>query len=226
MAPGGRPLEAGEEDAASLALAPDGAFLVGFEQRHRVWRYPPGAAPLGLPPEPVAIPPGSDSLEPNQGFEAALAYPDGRLVLLTEAATGRPRAAAGWVGRAGTWHAFFFPLAYLDDAPAEPFRPTALAALPGGDVLVLERRYPPLGVRVRRLPGTAFESASDLAGVEVARLAPPLTVDNFEGLDAAFGPDGELRLFLISDDNDCAKQGHRHGTSRQRTLLLSFSMSD
>ena len=39
-------------------------------------------------------------------------------------------------------------------------------------------------------------------------------------------PDGTLRLFLISDDNDCAKGGHRHGTSGQRTLLLSFSLTD
>jgi len=225
MAPGGRPLTEGEEDAESLALAPDDAFVVGFERRHRLWRYSPGRDPFSLPPEPLPIPPASVNLEPNQGFEAALFLADARLVLLSEANTG-PETASGWVGNDRAWDAFSFPLFYLDDAPREPFRPTALAALPGGDVLVLERRYPPLAVRVRRLPGTAFGRTWDLAGTELARLAPPLTVDNFEGLDVAPGPDGELRLFLISDDNDCAKGGHRHGTSDQRTLLLSFSMFD
>ena len=190
-----------------------------------LWRYSPGRDPFSLPPEPLPIPPASVNLEPNQGFEAALFLADARLVLLSEANTG-PETASGWVGNDRAWDAFSFPLFYLDDAPREPFRPTALAALPGGDVLVLERRYPPLAVRVRRLPGAAFGRTWDLAGTELARLAPPLTVDNFEGLDVAPGPDGELRLFLISDDNDCAKGGHRHGTSGQRTLLLSFSMFD
>ena len=51
-------------------------------------------------------------------------------------------------------------------------------------------------------------------------------VDNFEGLDVGPGPDGEVRLYVLSDDNDCQKSDHRHGTSPQRTLLLTFSLAD
>ena len=49
----------------------------------------------------------------------------------------------------------------------------------------------------------------------VARMdmAPPMTIDNFEGLAAVPRPDGGSRFYLISDDNRAASQ---------RTLLLAF----
>ncbi|HEY5908049.1 MAG TPA: esterase-like activity of phytase family protein [Vicinamibacteria bacterium] len=224
-APGGRRLEGGEQDAESLALAPDRALIVGFEQRHRLWRYPPGAAPFALAPDPLQVPPGSAALEANKGFEAALALEDGRLVVLSEAPTGHPRMAAGWIESGAVWEAFEYPLVYAEDSPDEPFRPTAMARLPGGDVVVAERRYPPVAVRLRLVPRASLEAGRGLEGTELARLAPPLTVDNLEGLDIAPGPDREPRFYLLSDDNDCAKDDHRHGTSRQRTLLLSFSLT-
>ena len=225
VAPGGRPLAEGEEDAESLALAPDGAMITGFEQRHRLWRYPPGAGPFGLPPDPLQAPPGSTALDADHGFEAALSLEDGRLVVLSEALEGQ-KAAAGWIEKGAVWEEFALPLLDLDDAPREPFRPTALALLPGGDVAVLERRYPPVAVRIRRIPRNALENGGDLTGEELARFAPPLTTDNYEGLEVATGPDGLPRLFVLSDDNDCAKVNHRHGTSGQRTLLLSFTIGD
>ncbi len=225
VGPGGRPLGVDEDDAESLAYTPDGAFIVGFEQRHRLWRYPPGGEPLGLPPDLLAAPPGSASLDPNEGMEAVLSLEDGRLVVFTEAV--RPGGTAlGWMEKGAVWEEFELPLAYAEDAPQEPFRPTGTALLPGGDVLLLERRHPPVAVRVRRIARAALEDRRDLEGVEVARFAPPLTVDNFEGLDVARTTDGAQRIFLISDDNDCAKAGHRHGTSGQHTLLLSFSLAD
>ena len=224
-APEGRPLRNSEGDAESLALAPDGAFIVGFEQRHRLWRYPPGAGPFALPPDPLQVPPGSASLEPNQGFEGALALEDGRLLVVSEAPSGQPRSAVGWIEQGAVWERFDLPLVYAPEVPTEPFRPTGLSLLPGGDVVVAERRYPPVAVRLRRIPRASLEAGRNLEGSELARLAPPLTVDNFEGVDVATGPDGEPRLYLLSDDNDCAKDGHLSGSSNQRTLLLSFSLA-
>ena len=226
VGPGGRPLGVDEDDAESLARAPDGALIVGFEQRHRLWRYPPGGVPLGLPPDLLAAPPGSALLDPNEGMEAVLSLEDGRLVVFTEAVRPGSHVALGWIEKGAVWEEFELPLVYAADAPREPFRPTGAALLPGGDILVLERRYPPVAVRIRRIHRTALEGGGDLEGTELARLAPPLTVDNFEGIDVGPAPDGTLRVFLISDDNDCAKAGHRHGTSSQRTLLLSFSLAD
>jgi hypothetical protein len=223
VAPDGRPVREREGDAESLALAPDGAFIVGFEQRHRLWRYPPGSGPFALPPDPLQVPPGIAGLEANQGFEGALALEDGRVLVISEAPSGQPRSAVGWIEQGAVWEAFDLPLVYAPEVPTEPFRPTGLGLLPGGDVVVAERRYPPVAVRLRRIPRPSLEAGRGLEGSELARLAPPLTVDNLEGVDVATGPDGETRLYLISDDNDCAKDGHRSGSSNQRTLLLSFS---
>jgi hypothetical protein len=44
-------------------------------------------------------------------------------------------------------------------------------------------------------------------------MAPPMTVDNFEGLAAVPRTDGSVRFYLLSDDN---------GLAHQRTLLLAF----
>jgi hypothetical protein len=44
-------------------------------------------------------------------------------------------------------------------------------------------------------------------------LAPPLTVDNFEGMTAVIDAAGKTRFYLVSDDN---------ASSSQRTLLLAF----
>ena len=51
----------------------------------------------------------------------------------------------------------------------------------------------------------------------VARVARPLTVDNFEGLDARPGAPGESLLYLLSDDNF---------DNQQRTLLQLFALDD
>jgi hypothetical protein len=222
LAPGGRALRAGEEDAESLVAATSGELIVGFERRHRLWKYPASARPLEHAPVSVPAPPDSARLPPNQGFEAAVGLGDGRVLLVAEA--DRSRHAPAWLSNGSTWESFLLPLAYTRDVPDQPFRPTAMATLSNGDVLVLERRFPPLAARLRRLARAALDEREDLAGTEVAVIELPLSVDNFEGLEVAPGPDGAERLYLLSDDNDCEKGQHRHGTSLQRTLLLSFSL--
>lgn len=49
--------------------------------------------------------------------------------------------------------------------------------------------------------------------VDTLTLAPPMTVDNFEGVAVVARPDGGWRLYLLSDDNF---------QPAQRTLLLAF----
>ena len=185
----------------------------------------PAPAPSRCLPIPFRCPRAARPSRPTRASRPRSRLEDGRLLVLTEAPSGQPRTAAGWIERGAVWEAFDLPLVYAPDAPDEPFRPTALALLPGGDVVVAERRYPPVAVRLRRIPRASLEAGRDLEGTELARFSPPLTVDNLEGLDIAPGPDAEPRFYLLSDDNDCAKGSHRHGTSTQRTLLLSFSLA-
>jgi hypothetical protein len=116
-----------------------------------------------------------------------------------------------------------YPLFYDAAVPDEPFRPTDAALLPGGDVLVVERRFPPIAIRLRRLDRRTLEAAGDLTGTEVARLLPPLSIDNFEGIDVRTEPGGRTLVYLLSDDNNCRK-GLAFGPTRQRTLLLVFSL--
>ena len=89
-------------------------------------------------------------------------------------------------------------------------------------MLVVERRYPALAARLRRIDAEAI-ARLDFTGTEVARLAAPLNVDNFEGIEVLRGPRGETRVLLISDDNDCVKRGGIR-TGLQRTLVMLFDL--
>jgi hypothetical protein len=109
----------------------------------------------------------------------------------------------------------------------EPFRPAGAALLPGGDVLVVERRFPPIGVRVVRLSRASLDATGPFAPEEIARIEAPLTVDNFEGVEARRdAASGQTLVYLLSDDNGCAKDGATRVPGLQRTLLLMFSLDD
>ena len=51
---------------------------------------------------------------------------------------------------------------------------------------------------------------------ELARLQPPLTIDNMEGVSATI-ENGRTIVWLVSDDNF---------TPLQRTLLLKFALAE
>lgn len=207
----GRPLQGkGRSDAEELDRW-DGGVLVSFERDHRLWLYP-GPCSLGGLPRPVGLPPWLRKSAANQGVEAVASLADGRLLLLAEGDQDQPYTL-GAVGDGRRWQ----PLRYrLRDG----FRPTAAATLPGGDVLVLERRYTVgsgVAARLRRLPAGRIAPGALLRPPLLAELAPPLTVDNFEGLAASRSPGGRVRLYLLSDDNYSAMQ---------QTLLMMFELED
>jgi hypothetical protein len=224
-APGGRRLRSGEEDAESLALDGNGGYVVGFERMHRLWRYPDARRPLHGKPINLPVPPGLRSAHPNMALEAIARLADGRLLLIEEGQPGRPDATRAWAGSGSEWCEWRYPLFYDAAVPEEPFRPTSAALLPDGGVLVLERRYPPVAARVRRLDPASLEHGIDLTGGEIARLDPPVTLDNYEGIDVRTGERGETLVYVLSDDNNCRKLGSKGRPSSQRTLLLLFALS-
>jgi hypothetical protein len=72
--------------------------------------------------------------------------------------------------------------------------------------------------RIVLLRAADIRPGAALRGTELARLSPPLTVDNMEGLSVREAPDGKgVLLYVISDDNFSALQ---------RTLLLQFRLDD
>ncbi len=193
-------------DAEAVRRRYDG-FLVSFERRHRIWLYP-GATPHKSVPQALSPPPGLGGAPKNGGLEALTPLPGGGLLALTEGLKVRG-GLRGWHHDGRNWR----PLVYKSTGR---FKPTDLAALPGGGLMVLERRFTPLGGPAARLqiiagvtPGTA------LAGREIAAVALPLTVDNMEGL-AVVPMEGGLAVYLMSDDN-------YHPL--QRTLLMKFELA-
>ena len=219
--PAGGPSGMGESDAESLVLG-DG-LEVGFEGRARVQSYAAEPAFAG-PARPLASPPGVGECGRNGGLEAMTDTADGRRLLVCEAKRGASSTVPAWVGRDEAWTPREYPLAFEGGWAGEPFRPTGAARLPDGDLLVVERRFPPIGARLVRLPRVSLESTGALAPREIARFESPLTLDNFEGVEARKDASGRTLVYLLSDDNGCAKTVGSTRSSLQRTLLLLFAL--
>jgi hypothetical protein len=218
----GKPLSGSEIDAESLVAASDGRLEVGFEGRGRVEVYGPG---FQGPPQPVGTPGDLGECGRNGGLELMADTGADRRLLVCETRRGMSRSVPAWTGSGTRWQERRFPLEFDGGWAGEPFRPTAAARLPDGDLLVLERRFPPLAVRLSRLDRTTLEGQGDLARHELARLEPPLTVDNFEGVEVREDDRGRTLVYLLSDDNDCAKTAGATRRGVQRTLLLLFVLA-
>lgn len=199
-------------DAEGLSRAPDGSFLVSFERRHRVWVYPPAEPPFSALPKPLPMPAEAIRMPENGGIEALVRLPGGRLLALSEELTAPDGAHVGWLGDGRSWSA----LAYV---PGPDFKPTGAARLPDGDILVLERRFSRLsvpGARIVRVRADMIKPGVRIVGEELARIEPPLSFDNFEGIATRIGPEGEVFIYVMSDDNYFFLQ---------RTLLLVFELT-
>jgi hypothetical protein len=219
--PGGEPLPYKEIDAEGLAVDDDG-LVVAFEgEVPRLWRYAL-APPFAGRPQPCSPPPFGDTCRGNRGPELLASLDDGRILVGCEGETVGPSATTLWVGNEKHWTGHTYPL--VREGWGDAFRPTAATRHPDGGVLVVERRYPPLGIRVMYVSQTDLEGSAPLEPREVARLQAPLTVDNFEGLDARRDAGGSILLYLLSDDNGCAKRTGIVSPRVQRTLLLLFEL--
>ena len=215
----GKPLnDQNLSDAESIIRLADGAMLVGFEGRHRIWRYPaqPETSPLVGDAEPFDGPPDLARAPVNGGVEAMLQLANGAILVFTEEmpAPGEPNALAAFLQEGDAWR----PVSYRPGAGG--FKPTSAALLPDGDVLVLERRFSLLGglaIRLARLDARRIKPGARLTGVELAMFRPPLAVDNMEALAVRRGGAGETLVYLMSDNNF---------NPIQRTLLLHFALEE
>ena len=203
-------------DSEDVAQLPGGGWLVSFERNHRILRYGTGSERPEGEPERLPAPPGLEDAPGNGGPEAMAALADGRLLVIEEGDDNGGEERRAWIGKAGLktggdWR----PLTYRT---APRFRPTGAAPLPDGGALVLERRVSLLGgwaSRIVHVPADALRPGATIDGVELARLEPPLLVDNFEGIAVRPGKDGDLLVYIVSDDNRSALQ---------RTYLMMFAL--
>ncbi|MDH3594285.1 MAG: esterase-like activity of phytase family protein [Rhodospirillales bacterium] len=210
--PDGRPLTAElENDAEALTQLADGSMLVAFEGKHRILHYPPGERPLAGVPVVFARPPDLDKLPKNQGIEAMVGLADGRLLAFAE--SEERGELQGFLWKQDHWSA-------IELRASGAYRPTAVSVLPGGDLLITERRYAPatgVSVRIRRVAHADIKPGARLEGVEIATFLTPLLYDNIEGLAVQATAHGWVRLLLVSDDNR---------NPDQKTLLLCFLLQE
>ncbi len=197
-------------DAESLAALDDGSYLVSFERKHRFWRYSLSHGLADALPTAWPKPEGFKGLRKNRGVEALVALRDGGILALAQDRVDKSDSQ-GFLWHEKRW-------SRLTYHRPEGFGPSGATRLPGGDVLVLERkklRSSGFIVRLVRLSPSDLGRGANLRGHELARLEAPLTVENFEGVAARKGPGGETLIYLLSDDDL---------TKHRRTLLVMFEL--
>jgi hypothetical protein len=203
-----------ERDGEALAINPrNGRVWIAFERANAIWRYAPDLARAERAVRPAAM----RRWRRNGGAEAMTRLADGRFLAIAEERTrGEGREALLFAGDPTDGRA---PLRFRY-VPPDGFDPCDVAQLPDGRVLVLNRWYG-LGLPLRfRSVLTVLNPASMRPGAlvrgrEVARLAPPLQTENFEGV-AVTEQAGQPTIWLLSD-NDMGR--------RRRTLLLQFRLN-
>jgi len=199
-------------DSESLGRMPNGDFVVGFEHHHRLWRYKSNEGRPDGVPQVVSLPPGIEEVPENGGFESVTALSNNRLVVLTEYWLVGD-AIRGFFDGPARWRPFSYRF-------TGAYRPADMSRLPSGDLLVLERAYNPdrgiVGVRLQRVPYGWLRQGARLTSQTIAQIDPPLTLDNYEGIDTVKGANGETLIYLVTDNN------FRAGD--QRTLLMMFAL--
>lgn len=204
-------------DSESMAHDPTtDRYWVGFELQQIICRYAPGFARV----EACRIWPDILAWPKTGSIESLARLPDGRFLAIGEMAM-TPDGHHDALLFAGDPADVATPApVHLRYAPPQGFRPTDAVALDARHLLVLNRRLTlqdlfTATVAIVDLPDR-LEPGAILRARTIARLAPPVLADNFEGM--ALGREGKRTiLWIVSDDN------HEFF---QRTLLLKFALPD
>jgi hypothetical protein len=213
MPEGGGEIEKRDRDAEAMAHDPaTGRFWVGFERANGVWRYDSGFAGSDAHYRPAEMAGWPD----NGGPEAMVRLPDGRFLVFSEEGEG-PQGSNAVLLFAGDPSEPGPSPVRLGYRPPGAHRITDAALLPDGRLLILNRHFSLVeGVSII----VSVADIGDLAqgGIiearQVARIDPPLTIDNMEAL--AIGErEGRTIVWMASDDNF---------NPLQRTLLLEFEL--
>jgi hypothetical protein len=214
----GKPLAArGWYDTESIAVDGD-TLYVGIERVHQIVRFNYGKEGLLARGRPIELPSALRSLPANRGFEALAFVPKGlplagTLIAISERALDEAGNIGGFLIGGPTPGGFAVKRISNYDI-------TDAALLPGGDVLLLERRFgwdSGLGVRMRRIALADIKPGALLDGPILFDADLGYEIDNMEGLSVHRSASGETVLTLVSDDNF---------STVQRTLLLQFTLAE
>ena len=219
LGPAGDPLD-DKAAADAEGVAWRGSTLhVSFERNHRVSAFDLECAASARERTQLAFGgfQGVDGVGDNAGVEGLALSLDGQFILGLEAPLPDGAGPIAIV-RPGEPAVFDQALPAMDD----DLRITGLDYVieDGVEVLYAVRRAwdPVRGSRVAITRTLLLRTDDERLFVgpteTLARLASPLTVDNFEGIAVAALKNGQTSIFLVSDDNF---------SKDQRTLILSFT---
>jgi hypothetical protein len=201
-----------DRDSEGIAYDPaSGRIWVSYENRHAIRRFPPSLARVDGLVRLKAM----EEWGINKGAEAIVRLADGRFIVIAEGDSGGDNSAILYSGdpvEQGT-SSFIF----RHRSPAG-YRVTDMTALPDGQLLLLQRRIGfPNGftAKLSILDPKTISRGVTVSGKVIATLAPPLLVDNMEGITTT-QENGQTIIWLVSDNNF---------TALQRTLLMKFALN-
>lgn len=203
-----------DRDSESLTRDPaTGQLWVGFERANEIWRYSAGFARA----EAHSAPPAMAEWPENGGAESMVRLRDGSFIVLAESVRGgKPGTKRGlwFAGDPVTQPGRGFRFSYR---PPEGYKPTDIAELPDGRLVVINRRASlktAFTAAVTLIDRRAVRPGRIATGREIARFEAPVVHDNFEAV-AVVREGGDTILWIASDDNQLFVQ---------RSLLLKFRL--
>lgn len=205
----------GREDTESVGLR-GGTAYVGVEGVNEIWSFDYAKDGMMARGQKLAVPAAIKRLPDNRGLEALTPAPSGSalgdaLIAISERSGGDDEPTKGFIVGGPLAGEFL-----LQRKPS--FDITDIAFLPGGDLLVLERRASFLGgfgMRLRRIAGAAIRPGAVLDGPVLLEAGPESEIDNMEALGVSRDAAGRTVLTLMSDDNF---------SFLQRSLVLRFTL--
>ena len=216
LGPAGRTLmEARRADAESLAMAGPRAY-VGIEGANEVRVFPFARDGVNSRGEKRPLPAAVARLPRNRGLEAIGVVPAGAplagtLVAVGEGSNGDDGPSKGFLIGGPTPGGF-------EVRRFDGFDITDLAFLPGGDMVLLERRasfVQGIAMRLRRIAARDIGRGAMLDGQVLMEAGTDCQIDNMEALAVSTDAAGETILTVMSDDNY---------SFLERNLVLRFAL--
>jgi hypothetical protein len=199
------------------ALAFDGGIAyVGIERVNQIVKFDFGRDGVRAPGQAITVPPGLRKLPNNKGLESLVFVPKGQplagtLIAVSERGLDAAGNIVGFLigGKAPGQ----FAVKRTDE-----FDVSDATLLPGGDLLLLERKFSwftGVGIRIRRIALKSLAPGATIDGPSIFDADLGYEIDNMEGIDSHIDAAGDTVLTLVSDDNF---------SMLQRTLLLQFTL--